>query len=471
MEDEANSAKEKAALSSVLWSALLTVLKLVAGISTNSLGMLSEALHSTLDFAAAGITFLAVRIAAIPADHGHPFGHGKVENLSALAETLLLVITCGWILYEAFERLFLSAATVEPSWWAFAIIIISLLVDINRAAMLRRVAKEHKSQALEADAMHFSTDILSSAVVLLGLICVELSTFTEEGSTLHKILTQADAVAALGVAMLVLKVSWSMGVRSVRGLMDGGMEAETKQVADALAKVAPAFTVRRIRVRESGAHYFVDLEVAVPSSLHVEETHGITEILTRTVQGVLPAAECEISFVPDRDSQPDLYESARHLAAMHGLSIHALTLNQQGGGLHIFTHVELPPEMPLTEAHSRVTEYEHDLKQRLGAVHVITHLEPQESVREVCRVAADAAGASRIRAELDRITTEHPEFGTVGGLELHAPLDSLELSFRCVTDGQVSVAEAHDRASRLEAELRKVFPDMGRINIHMEPKK
>ena len=213
VEEEANAAKSKAALSSVVWSALLTVLKLVAGISTNSLGMLSEALHSLLDFVAAGVTFFAVRIASAPADRRHPFGHGKVENLSALAETLLLFITCIWIVREAVERLLFEARPVEPSWWAFAVIIISLGVDISRSAMLRRVAREHKSQALEADALHFSTDILSSGVVLGGLLCVVAARFVDPDSPAYIVLTRADAVAALGVAAIVLSVSWRMAIR------------------------------------------------------------------------------------------------------------------------------------------------------------------------------------------------------------------------------------------------------------------
>src|SRR5699024_9384205 len=149
------------ALSSVLWSAFLTLIKIVAGLSTNSLGLLSEALHSALDLLAAGLTFLAVRLAAVPADSRHPYGHGKVESLSALAETGLLLATCVWIVYEAVRRLLFEAAPVEPNWWAFAVVVVSLIVDISRSAMLRRVAREHRSQALEADALHFTTDILS----------------------------------------------------------------------------------------------------------------------------------------------------------------------------------------------------------------------------------------------------------------------------------------------------------------------
>ncbi|MFR2285835.1 MAG: cation diffusion facilitator family transporter, partial [Akkermansia sp.] len=156
MDQAAHHEKSRAAFSSVLWSAFLTGIKIWAGVKTGSLGIISEALHSGLDLMAAGMTFYAVRIAARPADESHPYGHEKIENLSALAETALLLITCGWIVWEAIDRLFYNEAEITLTWWAFAVVAVSLLVDVNRSAMLRRVAKKHKSQALEADALHFT---------------------------------------------------------------------------------------------------------------------------------------------------------------------------------------------------------------------------------------------------------------------------------------------------------------------------
>ena len=159
MEQAAHQEKSHAALSSVLWSAFLTVIKLWAGIVTGSLGIISEALHSGLDLMAAAMTFYAVKVASRPADESHPYGHEKVENLSALAETALLLVTCAWIVWEAVDRLFYNEAEITLTWWAFAVVAVSLLVDVNRSAMLRRIAKKHKSQALEADALHLTTDI------------------------------------------------------------------------------------------------------------------------------------------------------------------------------------------------------------------------------------------------------------------------------------------------------------------------
>ena len=208
MEQAAHQEKSHAALSSVLWSAFLTVIKLWAGIVTGSLGIISEALHSGLDLMAAAMTFYAVKVASRPADESHPYGHEKVENLSALAETALLLVTCAWIVWEAVDRLFYNEAEITLTWWAFAVVAVSLLVDVNRSAMLRRIAKKHKSQALEADALHFTTDIWSSAVVLLGLFCIWLAHLVPAESAWHGLLERADAIAALFVAALVCSVAF-----------------------------------------------------------------------------------------------------------------------------------------------------------------------------------------------------------------------------------------------------------------------
>lgn len=273
MDQAAHHEKSRAAFSSVLWSAFLTGIKIWAGVKTGSLGIISEALHSGLDLMAAGMTFYAVRIAARPADESHPYGHEKIENLSALAETALLLITCGWIVWEAIDRLFYNEAEITLTWWAFAVVAVSLLVDVNRSAMLRRVAKKHKSQALEADALHFTTDIWSSAVVMLGLFCVWLAHLVPADSVWHGLLEKADAVAALFVAALVCSVAYGLAKRSIHALMDGGSSALTHQVLAAMKKNAPDYPVKRIRLRDGGARIFVELDVEAPAELHLSLIH------------------------------------------------------------------------------------------------------------------------------------------------------------------------------------------------------
>ena len=250
MDQAAHQEKSHAAFSSVLWSAFLTGIKLWAGIVTGSLGIISEALHSGLDLMAAAMTFYAVKVAARPADESHPYGHEKVENLSALAETVLLLVTCGWIVHEAVNRLFFDAPEITPSWWGVIIILISLLVDVNRAAMLRRVAQKHKSQALEADALHFTTDIWSSGVVLVGLLCVQASEYLPADSPFRSILHMADAIAALFVSGIVVVVGFRLSRRAVTMLLDGGGKEHSEALEQALAKQLPLCRVRRLRAEK-----------------------------------------------------------------------------------------------------------------------------------------------------------------------------------------------------------------------------
>ncbi len=468
-ETDTDKTKNRAALSSVLWSGLLTLLKIAAGLSSNSIGLLSEALHSALDMVAAGITWMAVRIAARPADATHPFGHGKVENLSALAETLLLFLTCGWIVWEAVDRLFFSDALVEPSWWVFAVVVISLAVDINRAAMLRRVAREHRSQALEADALHFTTDIWSSAVVLLGLICVVIAGKLDPAGPLRAVLGKADAVAALGVAVIVLGVSGKLACRAVNSLMDGGGETEARRLRTVLEEQAPAWKVRRLRVRDSGSRFFVELTVTAPAHLRVDDAHRVSDLLEEIVASALPGAESVVHLEPDHgDGLPDIPAQVRHLASLHGLHAHDTTLVTLNDGLHVFSHAELPADMPLTEAHALVSAYEADLVRRVGAVHVVTHLEPLPSP---CS-ASEALPASAARGPVEEAVREalsgHPHLEDSYELEVWMAGRRTDLSLRCRTGLEATVKEAHEMACRLEDDLRRRL-HLGRVVIHVEP--
>src|SRR5947208_624548 len=173
--EEAHREKTMVALSSVGAAIGLTSLKLIIGLLIGSLGILAEAAHSGLDLVAALMTFLAVRVADRPADATHNYGHGKVENLSAFLEVALLLLTAIWIIYEAIQRLLHQDIHVDISIWAFMVMLISIAVDFTRSRALLRVARKLGSQALEADALHFSTDIWSSIVVVLGLLVVYLS--------------------------------------------------------------------------------------------------------------------------------------------------------------------------------------------------------------------------------------------------------------------------------------------------------
>jgi cation diffusion facilitator family transporter len=265
------------------------------GLTTGSLGILAEAAHSGLDLMAALMTFLAVRISGKPADRNHLYGHGKAENLSALFETLLLLITCFWIIYEATHRLLFHPVALKVTFWSFTVMITSIVVDVSRSRVLYRAARKYNSQALEADALHFSTDIWSSAVVILGLVCVKMSGWIPGLAFLH----QADSIAAILVGLIVVYISVKLGVRTVQALLDVAPSGIERKIIFAV-KVLPGVTdCHKVRVRYSGPQPFVDIHVLVDGNQTLKDAHNLTEEIENTIQKLIPNADVTVHPEPN----------------------------------------------------------------------------------------------------------------------------------------------------------------------------
>ena len=291
---EANRERISAARKSVLAAVGLTALKILVGLATGSLGILAEAAHSGLDLAAAIMTWMAVRISGKPADRDHRYGHGKVENLSALAETLLLLVTCVWIFYHAVSRLTGHRLEIEVNVWSFAVMITSVVVDFSRSRMLYRVARKYNSQALEADAMHFRTDIWSSAVVILGLVSVKLSEWVAGWGGLR----YADAVAAMIVAVIVVQVSVKMGVRTILALLDTAPAWLEETITAVVAALPGVNNCHNVRLRYSGSQLFVDIHILVDGNQSLRAAHELTEEIERAIQKLVPDADVTVHPEP-----------------------------------------------------------------------------------------------------------------------------------------------------------------------------
>jgi cation diffusion facilitator family transporter len=279
--------KNRIALTSVLAAVFLTTFKLIVGLLTGSLGILSEALHSGLDLIAAAITLIAVRVADIPADKEHNYGHGKVENLSAMIETFLLVVTCIWIIYEAINRI-ITRHPIEINIFSYIVIITSIIIDFSRSRALYKVAKKYNSQALEADALHFSTDIYSSSVVLIGLIVYQLFGFV-----------YADAIAALIVALIVLSISYRLGKRAFDVLIDRAPINIVDQVDLVIRRIPGVLKYHDLRVREGGAYKFVELNIHVNKGLSIEDAHAISENVEEEISRNIPQCKVTVHVEPD----------------------------------------------------------------------------------------------------------------------------------------------------------------------------
>ncbi len=279
--------KSRVAFFSVLAAITLTSIKIIVGIWTNSLGILSEALHSGLDLVAAVITLLAVRVADKPADKTHNYGHGKVENLSALVETLLLLLTCIWIIYEAVHRLISGKTDININIWSFLVVIVSIAVDYSRSRALSRVAKKYNSQALEADALHFSTDIWSSSVVFVGLI------FAGFGFIF------ADAIAALAVAMIVIYVSYKLGKKAIDALLDKSPEDTVLKIQSILDADKLITRYHDLKVRTMGAETHVEMNIHVTPGITIEAAHKISHEVEQEIIKVIERCEVHIHIEPE----------------------------------------------------------------------------------------------------------------------------------------------------------------------------
>lgn len=286
--------KRMAALTSVIAAVGLTAIKIIVGVFTGSLGILAEAAHSGLDLVAAIMTLLAIRISDRPADPEHNYGHGKVENLSALFETLLLLGTCVWIIYEAVQRLFFKPVELDVSIWAFIVMAISIVVDISRSRVLNRVAKKYNSQALEADGLHFSTDIWSSSVVIIGLFCVKLGEWFPRLEFLH----HADAVAALAVVMIVVLVSVRLGMRTIRALLDTAPQGLKEKVTGEVESIEGVVDCHNVRIRYSGAKVFLDVHILVDGGKSLQEVHDLTEKIENKIEQIIPDVDVTVHPEP-----------------------------------------------------------------------------------------------------------------------------------------------------------------------------
>lgn len=278
--------KQRVAGISVIAAIFLTGIKLVVGILTGSLGLLSEALHSGLDLVAAVITFFSVRISDNPPDKRHNFGHGKIENFSAFLETILLLITCVWIIYEALHRLISGDTIIEVSVWSYIVVITSIVVDITRSRALSKVAKKYNSQALEADALHFSTDIWSSAVVLLGLICANFGFFF------------ADSIAALFVAFIVIVISYRLGKRSIEVLLDYAPRDKLSKIERVLKTIPELETYHSLKVRTSGADTFVMVIVTLNPNIRINIAHEICDKVESEICKVIDRCDVFVHVEP-----------------------------------------------------------------------------------------------------------------------------------------------------------------------------
>ncbi len=457
------SEKRAVAFNSLLAAIAITVLKLVVGMSTRSLGILSEAAHSGLDLVAALVTLLSVRVSDKPADAEHQYGHGKVENFSAFIETGLLLLACVWIVWEAVRRLTgHHSVHIEPSMSAFVVLFLSMAVDWWRSRNLKRIADKYDSQALEADALHFSTDIFSSGVVALGLGMIWAGTHWHISW-----MTKADPVAALLVSVVIVYVSSRLGRRTIDALLDAAPAGYRGRVIDAALAVNGGIEVERGRIRRAGNRYFADLTVGLSRNVTFQRSEQVVTQITRSVHSILPDADVVIHSVPRETGQENIFDRIRAVASRNNFSVHDVSVQDLSGRLHVEQHLELNEKLSLKDAHDVVTVLEAEIRDNVPEIStILTHIESEPATIESGNtVLRDAV----LEQKLKPVVLEFPEVVDMHDVEIKRVRGKVYMSCHCTMSDELPLSRVHDVSTELEIRFKLAAPELFKVLIHPEP--
>ena len=461
-----HSAKRSAALFSVLAAFGVTLLKLLTGILTGSLGMLSEAAHSGIDLIAAAITFFSVQVSDRPADADHTYGHGKIESLSAAIESVLMLGSCVWILTEAIRRIVhREHLSLNFSIWPFVVLLLSITVDFTRSRKLHRIASETRSEALEADAIHFRTDIWSSFAVLLGLA----ATYAGQRWRIPA-LELADPIAAILVSAIILHVTWNLARRTIDALTDATpteTRSQTRDIMRELASIDGVLSVDRVRTRRSGPSYFADVTLGMPRNLTFQRSEQITMAATAAIQRHLPGADVVVHSIPTASLAESIHDRIRAVASRSNLAIHDVSVQEYNQSLHVEQHLEVDETMSLRAAHALVTQLESEMRREIPEISsILTHIESEPATIER---PASLERDRQLEVRLRRVARTFPEILDIHEVFVTRINDRIQVNCHCTLPDDLPMSKVHEIITALESAFKLDDPEVSRLLIHPEP--
>jgi cation diffusion facilitator family transporter len=456
MSHPVHTVKSRVAAISIFASAAMAAAKFAVGISIGSLALISEALHSSVDVVATVITWLVVRVSDRPADDEHHYGHGKFESLSALGVIAMLYVLAGGILVESWSRL--SEGAVPPTLSAipFVVLVIDIIVNFWRARALHRTARDTKSQALAADALHFASDVLGSIAVIIGLALSGLG------------YVWGDAAAAIGVAVVISVLGLRLTRSTVETLLDRAPQGVSEK-ADAAIRTAPGVVdIERLRVRMVGSTHFIDAIVQVPRTYPIDRVEEIKRMAQAAVTRALGDADLTFTAVPVARDNESVRERIMVIARNSGVAIHHVTVHDLGGRLTVSIDLEVDGDMPLTAAHDIAHGLERNIRDEFGEdVEVDTHIEPLEPELPLGTDAAPDR-VETIKAALSRFAADGA-IHDVHNVRVRNTDAGEIVNFHCRAAPSMSVIKVHENVDEIERALRRAFPTVKRVISHAEP--
>jgi cation diffusion facilitator family transporter len=451
------SEKQRVVVLSVFASLGLTITKFAAGLATGSLGILSEAIHSLIDLGATIVTWFAVRWSDQPPDEEHHYGHAKAESIAALVETGLLFLTTGWIVFEAIRRMISGQQHIDVTWWAVVIITGSILVDFSRSRALNKVALKTSSEALEADALHFSSDMWSSFVVLLGLFAVWLG------------LPLADVIAALIVSFFVALAGWRLGKRTLATLLDTAPVGATTELRSLIEHTSGVLHLSSLRLRPGGPILFTSVVVDVPRTMPVVDIVKLKDTLTEKIIEKFPSADVTVTVNPVTLDDETVFQRVMLIASRRNLAIHHLTVQDIKGRLAVSFDLEVDGLMPLVEAHEYATQLEDAIRSELGpGVEVESHIEPQPE-RLLSGADAPVKTAKAITTVLLALAKKQSRLSDVHNIRIRENDQGLFVHYHCRFAPSESIDDVHTTVDQIENGLQAKFPTIRRVIAHAEP--
>jgi cation diffusion facilitator family transporter len=458
--DDVQKIKSRAALASIAASGALTLGKFVAALLSGSLALLSEALHGLLDVGATTLTYFAIRAADKPADDEHHYGHAKIEAVAALVETGLLILLSLAVLFEAVRRIIAAQPPeVDATWLTFGVLIVSIIVDLVRWRSLDKIAKQTKSDALAADALHFSSDLVASSLVLAGLIATVYG------------FKDGDALAAVGVSIFVGIAGYRLGRRTIDTLVDkapDGISEDMRSIAESVSGVA---AVEELRLRRAGPAILGEISIAVSRTLPGDRIMSIKSEVAAAITAKHPDAALTVTANLRLLSDETVLERVLMAAARRRLPIHHITIQEIEGVKSVGVDLELDARMSHGEAHEIASALEAAIRDELGpGIEVDTHIEPME-IDELIGRDADAATTLTISEALQRLASEDGRVSDIHNVRVRETASGLVVNYHCRVDPARTVAQVHTDVDRIDRQLQHEMPRLTRVIGHAEPRR
>ena len=459
---EANEKKLRVSRISLGAAVFLTLIKLAAAYFSGSLAVLSEVFHSAIDIIACTITILSIKFASKPPDKDHNYGHDKVESFSALLQVLILVVTSSYIFYEGMNRLFFGKSiSVDVEIWTFVVILIAIAVDISRVKALKRTARETGSHALEAEALHFSSDIFTSSIVLLAL-----------GLTYFDISGEADSIAAIIVSIIIIITGFKLSRKAINSLMDRVPEGLSEKIQYETKLIEGVEDIKSFRIRSTGSKIFIDMTILVSRIIPFSKAHDICDRVERKIFDLVDNADVIIHSEPVETKRETINDKIKLVVHGYGLRCHDIFSHKIGGEIFTELHVEVRDTNDLREAHKIITDIENDIKSTLDIISSVKiHIdEPSEILFETVDITEKSG---EIIKEVNTVLKEQEKIDKCYDIKVVSTNGKIRVSLSCHFDMSLSFDEVHDLVTFLESKiylnLKEKYPRISNVMIHAEP--